>query len=153
MPVYRTTRIGKFTVSVTPTQWFRRYLQFIPYLSATNVNLIVKMKPNDPNDDTWIRLNLYRFDGNDQYYVGEIEPEEIVNSQKEIRIRIDQYLVTYGQYNLQILLPEHKAEVVATFSVLERDATLFPIVLSLITLILGSGLTLLVQWLWKIFTS
>ena len=150
LPVYRTCKIGDFTISVSPTQWIRRYLRFIPYLSATNVNLIVVMKPNDPNDDMEIHLNLYRFDGSNEYPIG-IDPEVVVNSKDEMRIKVYMYLVTYGQYNMQIKLPKHAAEVITTFSVLERDAVIFPLVCYLITLVLGSGLTLLIQWLLGIF--
>ena len=155
MPKYDSRKWNDYEISVKPTG-IRRYFNSIPYLSGDDVRLNISVKTISGSKREFIyKWRLFRFDGTKEWPVTDYFEHNFVGNPKD---RFDEMysdkLATYGQYNLQLQLDNIKEErintgsmVMAVFSILERDKIVPYTFFSLISLIIGAGLTLLVQWI------
>lgn len=154
MPSYRTYEWKDYKISTRPTG-LRRLLRFVPYLSGGYIGLVISIRTKSKRKRTFsYKWRLFRFDGKNEYAVGSdyTEHSYIENPMNEVRENIKHYLVTYGQYNLQLQLDSEEdgntgGQVLAIFSFLERDRIISSISFSILMLMAGGFIVILVLWL------
>jgi len=139
-----------YVVKIRPIGW-RSIIRFWPYLSGSDVNFKINLRTrsNTERDFIYNRL-VHRFDG--QNMIQNVCPPYDYRNKptRELEDRFHDYLVTTGEYSIQVQIGEgakhSKCEVMANFSILERDKIVPYVVFSLVSLFIGAGFALLIQW-------
>lgn len=159
MPKYKTIIWDDYRISLKP-RGLRHIFGWLPYLSGSDVRLTlcVRTKSKQKRDFT-CELKCVRFDGNQNNFIESLSgswiPDKTPTAKYTEEIR--EYLVTYGEYIFDIRIIESpqisKWFTIDNFSILERDKIVPYIIWGVFLLIIGAGLTLLVQWIIKLLTS
>ena len=144
-----------YIVTVRPTSW-RNIIRFWPYLSGSDVRFKINLKTKDGKERTFTYLRIVQ-----RFYLNaaqEVVPRyEHTETARIFKDDFHEYFVTTGEYSIQVMLEENKKsskfEVLTNFSVLERDKIVPYVAFSIISIILGAGLTLLIQWIINLLTS
>jgi hypothetical protein len=156
MPKYRTISWDDFKISLKPSKGLRRFIVFrwIPYFSGTNINLLLSVKTRSKKKLDFIsELRCYRFDGKNNNFIDIMSGSWIPDIQPTAKYKenISEYLVTYGEYIMDVRitnsLKTSEYFTITNFSILERDKYIPSIVFSFLSLVIGAGLTLLVQFM------
>jgi hypothetical protein len=151
MPKCHNFEWDDYAVRISPIGW-RNVIRFLPYLSGSDVDFKISMRTKSKAERDFIYTRaVRRFDGHGM--ASDVCPTYDYRN-KPTRIledRFHDYLVTTGEYSIEVIMEEgtkcSRWQVVANFSVLERDKYVPYIIFSLISLFIGAGLTLLIQWL------
>ena len=156
MPANRTINWGDYNISVRHAG-FRgwRLFRWIPYLSGSDVKIVIKIKTKSKQRRKFIyKWLIQRYDGSKENTIwGLVSRSHILEPRNEVVEEWSKYLVTYGQHNLQLQLDDKDdggntgLEVMSVFSIFEGDKIVPYVVFSLVSLATGSGLTLLIQWI------
>ena len=151
MPKYNSFEWEDYRVSIRPLG-LRNVFRFLPYLSGSYIDfrLCVKTK-SEVDRDLFFTFLCERFDGQKMNKIDALTNDYRNKPTNQLKWRLRNYLVTTGEYILKASVGEKDKssgfEVIANFSILERDKVVPYILFSLISLAVGAGLVKLIEWL------
>ena len=155
MPKYKDFTWEDYQISLKP-KGLRgiRIFHWIPYLSGSDISLVLSVKTKFKQKRIFkCQTRCNRYDGQNLNYIDSLSQDwSPDNTPTAIyKEEIKKYLVVTGEYQFMVSISDGGKsstwEMVANFTLFERDKIVINFLFPVFTLILGAFLSWLIQWL------